>query len=198
MFFAGKLKEIRTENALTQAELAEECGIATNTINRWENGANFPGYRNIANLANALKISALDFLDEDNTNKAEIKEIKKAYRMQQNMLYSVQTNKVVDPTRINEIKEEDPLIQFRIDDNKTSMQAIEQLDVVLHTLAKDEYNEYLDNTPKSEEKKSKMVDIVGSMYCLNIRGLSLVWNLISEVLANDPDYNDIKSQKKKR
>ena len=82
MTFKDKLKKLRTDKPLTQAELAEKCNIATNTINRWENGANFPGYRNIVNLANALEIDATDFLDEDNQNETEQDEIKKAARLQ--------------------------------------------------------------------------------------------------------------------
>lgn len=83
MQFSEKLKFYRNEKAFTQDGLAAKIGVTLSTLNRWENGANFPRCQNIVSLANALDINAADFLDSDNKNETEIAEIKKASILQE-------------------------------------------------------------------------------------------------------------------
>lgn len=80
--FGKRIRQFREENAMTQDKLATKMGVTVSTLNRWENGANFPRSGNIANLANTLNISAKDFLDTSITDKTEISEINKANTLQ--------------------------------------------------------------------------------------------------------------------
>ena len=52
---ANKLKERRTELGLTQAELAERCGVSRKTVNTVENGVFVPSTLLALKLATALE-----------------------------------------------------------------------------------------------------------------------------------------------
>ncbi|TAH59679.1 MAG: XRE family transcriptional regulator, partial [Gottschalkiaceae bacterium] len=47
MKFGEKLRDLRQENGLTQAELAEKAGISLRTISYYESGTTYPKNRNI-------------------------------------------------------------------------------------------------------------------------------------------------------
>jgi putative transcriptional regulator len=55
-----RLKEIRTEAGLTQADLAERVGVSRKTINTVENGVFVPSTLLALKLAATLKISVED------------------------------------------------------------------------------------------------------------------------------------------
>lgn len=56
MNFADRLKEARKHRGLTQAELAEKCGLATGTIQQYELGKRNPTKKNIHKIAEALNL----------------------------------------------------------------------------------------------------------------------------------------------
>lgn len=63
-----QIKEARKKAGLTQAQLAEKCGLATITIRQYESGKREPNMGQIVNLASALNISILHLFDAENLN----------------------------------------------------------------------------------------------------------------------------------
>lgn len=55
-----RLKEVRTEAGLTQAELAERVSVSRKTINTVENGVFIPSTLLALKLAQALKVKVED------------------------------------------------------------------------------------------------------------------------------------------
>ena len=54
--YMSTLKELRLKSFISQADLAEKAGIATETINRLERGKRKPSFRTIHKLAEALGV----------------------------------------------------------------------------------------------------------------------------------------------
>ena len=61
MSFAERLKELRTENDLSQASLAKAIGVSQKAIDYWERGVNEPKATYIIALANYFGVSC-DYL----------------------------------------------------------------------------------------------------------------------------------------
>lgn len=59
--FAKRLKNIREEKGITQAELAQKVDLQTAAISHFETGQRKPSFENLKKLANALNIS-IDYL----------------------------------------------------------------------------------------------------------------------------------------
>ena len=57
----NKIKEIRRERGITQAELAKQIGIARNTLSYWENGKSDVDTANLKKIAAYFQVST-DFL----------------------------------------------------------------------------------------------------------------------------------------
>jgi transcriptional regulator with XRE-family HTH domain len=55
MTISERIREARKALALTQGQLAAECGVRIGTVNRWENGS-LPDPRNMLRLAEVLGI----------------------------------------------------------------------------------------------------------------------------------------------
>jgi DNA-binding XRE family transcriptional regulator len=55
-----KLKQLREESFLTQAELAEKIGSTEHTISNWERGKQKPTFKYIRKLAKVLKVNPKD------------------------------------------------------------------------------------------------------------------------------------------
>ena len=51
-----KLKTLREDRFLSQAELAEMVGVGVVSVSRWENGKQRPQLRTIRKLAKVLKV----------------------------------------------------------------------------------------------------------------------------------------------
>ena len=60
MEFNERLRTIRKENGLTQAELAEKAGIAVNSVRLYESGKVIPKLDTIARIARAMGLTASD------------------------------------------------------------------------------------------------------------------------------------------
>jgi transcriptional regulator with XRE-family HTH domain len=54
--FGKLLKSMRMDRGLTQAKLAEMCGVTQSTIGVWENGVNVPSVENLYALTKALNL----------------------------------------------------------------------------------------------------------------------------------------------
>lgn len=59
--FSQKLKELRLEAHLSQAELAQKMGVGQNTVSTWELGARQPDYDTLIKLAKYFEVST-DYL----------------------------------------------------------------------------------------------------------------------------------------
>lgn len=62
MNFNERLRAIRKEKGMTQAELAEKAGIAVNSVRLYEAGARLPKLDTIARMAVAMGLSANDLI----------------------------------------------------------------------------------------------------------------------------------------
>ena len=72
MEFAERLKTLRKQVKLTQAQIAEKLDISQQAYASWERGAKKPTQENLVKIAQVLNVS-VDYLvgnsDEENTNK---------------------------------------------------------------------------------------------------------------------------------
>ena len=59
--FSKRLKEVRIENNLSQAQLAELCNVKQSCVSKWERGTTSPDAETIYVLCTALHTSA-DYL----------------------------------------------------------------------------------------------------------------------------------------
>ena len=57
----NRIKELRIENGMTQTDLAQKIGVATNTVSQYEKGLSKTSIDVIANLAIALETTT-DYL----------------------------------------------------------------------------------------------------------------------------------------
>jgi transcriptional regulator with XRE-family HTH domain len=55
--FAARLRELREQKGMTQAELAEKVGVSSDAVARWERGIREPAWSNLTALADALGVS---------------------------------------------------------------------------------------------------------------------------------------------
>lgn len=58
---ADRIKSLREQQKLTQAELAKKLGITRSGVNAWEMGISIPSTQYIVELANLFKVST-DYL----------------------------------------------------------------------------------------------------------------------------------------
>ena len=58
MTIGEKIKAIRKQKGMTQAQLAESCGFATVTIRQYESGKREPRYSQVEKIASALDVTA--------------------------------------------------------------------------------------------------------------------------------------------
>ncbi len=80
-YIAGKIKEYRLKNGLTQAELAEKIDIGTKQISRIEVAEFYPSLSTFLKIAEALNIDFSDFITQhpQNENKTRQKLINIIY-----------------------------------------------------------------------------------------------------------------------
>ena len=58
-----RIKELRSQLEMTQADLAVEMGVGQNTISHWETELILPRTRDLPHLAQALRCSISDLFD---------------------------------------------------------------------------------------------------------------------------------------
>ncbi len=66
---AIKLKKYRTDNNLTQSDLAEKLDVSDKTISKWELGETYPSKKNMVKLAETLDISLEILLLEEKSGR---------------------------------------------------------------------------------------------------------------------------------
>lgn len=59
--FAERLKELRKNEKITQAQLANKLGVAQSNVSDWENNIARPEYENLAKLAQIFDVTT-DYL----------------------------------------------------------------------------------------------------------------------------------------
>lgn len=64
---ADRIKFLREEKGLSQAELAKQLGITRSSVNAWELGISVPSTQYIVELAHIFKVSTDYLLGVDNT-----------------------------------------------------------------------------------------------------------------------------------
>lgn len=57
------LRQLRTENALTQQQLAEWLGVSDRSVSRWENGVTLPDFDLLIQLADRYGVEVRELLD---------------------------------------------------------------------------------------------------------------------------------------
>ena len=65
MSFAENLKNLRTQEGLTQPELAKALGVSNGMISFWENGVYEPIASNIIKIARYFHVTTDELLDFD-------------------------------------------------------------------------------------------------------------------------------------
>lgn len=61
----SKIKQLRYENNLSQAELAKELGVSRTCVSAWEIGARTPSFKNIISLCKIFDKTPSYFYDAD-------------------------------------------------------------------------------------------------------------------------------------
>lgn len=72
MITVTKVRRIRLDRLLSQAELAKRAGITEATLSRLEQGQQQPHYLTLSKLARALRLPATDLVDKPAANAAEL------------------------------------------------------------------------------------------------------------------------------
>lgn len=57
MEFSAQIKKIRTDNQLTQEQLAQQLNVSRQTISSWENNRNIPDLEMVVSIAKLFTIS---------------------------------------------------------------------------------------------------------------------------------------------
>lgn len=79
-YVARRIRELRTKHGLSQEQLADEVGVGTNTISRWETGTYEPTLDDLDRLSRALNVSILDFFPRPEEGKAKNRSVKALLR----------------------------------------------------------------------------------------------------------------------
>ena len=64
----SKLKELRTEQKLTQAEFAQRLGVTKSSVSSYENGSRLPSYDILIKMARIFKVSTDALLGQADEN----------------------------------------------------------------------------------------------------------------------------------
>ena len=78
--FGEKLKKLRTDNQLTQEELAEKLFVTRTAISKWETGKGYPSIDSLKALSNLFGISIDDLIADDDLENHRLLEEAKARR----------------------------------------------------------------------------------------------------------------------
>lgn len=94
MSFGSRLKELRTENNSSQKKVAEDIGIATNTMSQYESDIRFPNETTLKRLCLYYHISADYLLGLTNIKYAPFTEEEAKLLMSAN--YAIVEDKILD------------------------------------------------------------------------------------------------------
>ena len=76
----GFLRELRKEKELTQEQLAEEFGVSSRSVSRWENGNTMPELGILVELADYYEVDIKDIIDGERKSEIMEKEQKETLR----------------------------------------------------------------------------------------------------------------------
>ncbi len=62
-----QIREFRLKAGLLQADVASAMGVTQSTVSQWESGQTFPASSKLTKLAELLKCSVSDLLDNTDT-----------------------------------------------------------------------------------------------------------------------------------
>jgi len=68
-----RVKRLREARKLTQAGLAEQCGMSTRSISNIECGGNYPSFENLIAIADVLECQLSDIIDKPVKGKARLR-----------------------------------------------------------------------------------------------------------------------------
>lgn len=74
MTFGSKLRKLRTENGLTQEELAKKCFVSRTAVSKWETGRGYPGIDSIKVLSDLFGMSIDSLLSDDDVENRKLLE----------------------------------------------------------------------------------------------------------------------------
>ncbi len=80
MTFGSKLKKLRTENDLTQDELAEKLLVTRTAVSKWETDKGFPNIDSLKLIANTFGITIDELISDEDMENSKILEKKEAQK----------------------------------------------------------------------------------------------------------------------
>lgn len=108
MRFGARLKELREENSLTQAELGEKLNLRKANISKYENEKLQPNLETLNFLASFFKVS-VDYI----LGNSDIREIANASKNEiSHLQQTVDTNEVITKSIEDAIKDDPDLLEF--------------------------------------------------------------------------------------
>ncbi len=66
--FGNRLKKLRTQNNMSQAQLGDRLGLSKSLISAYENGIRMPSYESLISISRLFKVSTDYLLGVENTN----------------------------------------------------------------------------------------------------------------------------------
>lgn len=73
MEFKDRLESLRREKGISQADIAEACGVSITTFRRWEWGTQEPRLSELKKLAAALGMTTAELLDEGSADRVTLR-----------------------------------------------------------------------------------------------------------------------------
>ena len=83
-----RISEVRLEQKLTQAQLAEKMGMSVESISRMERGVTFPSLKTMESMSESLGVPLkrfFEFEDEDSRSDSDSRELAKLVAMLKDM-----------------------------------------------------------------------------------------------------------------
>ena len=80
MKIGGFLRELRKEKELTQEQLAEQFGVSSRSVSRWENGNTMPELGILVDLAEFYEVDIKEIIDGERKSESMKKEEKETLR----------------------------------------------------------------------------------------------------------------------
>ena len=81
MTFGEKLKKLRTDNNLTQDELASKIFVTRTAISKWETDNGYPSIESLKQLSHVFGVSIDDLISDSDIENKKLLEDKKARKM---------------------------------------------------------------------------------------------------------------------
>ena len=80
MTFGEKLKKLRTDNKLTQEQLAEKLYVKRTAVSKWETDNGYPSIDSLKALSDLFKVSIDDLISDEDVKNKKLLDEKRAKR----------------------------------------------------------------------------------------------------------------------